>query len=54
MKSEGFSWGMYLLFLLGLTAIFALCVCVGSVSVPLGDTVSILWNSLWALQLPLF
>ena len=52
MKSEGFSWGMYLLFLLGLTAIFALCVCVGSVSVPLGDTVSILWNSLWGRPLP--
>ena len=29
-----------------------LCICVGSVSIPLGDTVTALWNSLWGLEIP--
>ena len=29
-----------------------LCICVGSVSIPLSDTVTALWNSLWGLEIP--
>jgi len=33
-------------------AVFALCVCVGSVSIPLKDTARLIWNSIWGLPVP--
>lgn len=51
-KREGFSPIEYLLFA-GLTfATFAVSVSLGSVRVPLPDTVSLVWNALWGLPLP--
>lgn len=29
-----------------------LCICVGSVNIPLKNTVTVLWNSLWGLEIP--
>ena len=36
----------YVLFLLVTLAVMCLCICVGSVSIPLRDTVTVLWNGL--------
>lgn len=52
MKSERFSTLSYLFMTLSLIAVMLLCICVGSVSIPLGDTVTALWNSLWGLAVP--
>lgn len=51
MKShkESFSAVEYLLFSTATVAILCLCVCVGSVSIPLGDTVSVVWEALCSL-----
>lgn len=35
-----------------LLAAMLLCVCVGSVSIPLKDTLTAMWNGLWALEIP--
>ena len=51
-RSESFRLTTYGLFLLALVAAMLLCICVGSVSIPLGDTWATLWNSLWGLPLP--
>lgn len=37
---------------LSLIAVMLLCICAGSVAIPLGDTVTALWNSLWGLPVP--
>ena len=50
--SEHFKPWVYGLFLLALAAAMLLCICVGSVSVPLADTLTALWNSLWGLPIP--
>lgn len=50
--SDRFSLGAYALFLAALAGVTLLCVCVGSVSLPLGDTVAALWNALWGLPVP--
>ena len=50
--SEHFSWRTYVLFVALLISTMLLCICVGSVSIPLGDTVTALWNSLWGLEIP--
>ncbi len=52
MKRERFSGREYLLFSLALLAVMLLCVCVGSVSLPLGDTLAALWRGLWGRPLP--
>ena len=51
-NSEHFAPVIYGLFLLALIAAMLMCVCVGSVSIPLGDTMICLWNSLWGLPIP--
>ena len=43
------TWG---LLAAGLLAAMALCVCVGSVSIPLSDTFTAVWNALWGLPIP--
>ena len=50
--SDHFSPGTYALFAAALAAVLLVCVCVGSVSLPLGDTAATLWNALWGLPAP--
>ncbi|MBR6572072.1 MAG: iron ABC transporter permease [Clostridia bacterium] len=50
--SDRFSWRTYVLFAATLIATMLLCICVGSVSIPLGDTVTAMWNTLWGLEIP--
>ena len=52
MKPDRFSPGMYVLFATVLMAVMLLCVCVGSVSIPLSDTVSVIWRALRGLETP--
>ena len=54
MKSitDYFSWRTYLVFTAVLIAAILLSICVGSVSIPLKDTVTALWNTLWGLDIP--
>ncbi len=52
MKSERFSWRIYALFALALMAAMLLCICVGSVSIPLGDTLTAIWNTIWGREVP--
>ena len=49
---ERFSPGAYLLFVLALAAAMLLCVCVGSVNIPIGDILTTVWNTLWRLEVP--
>ena len=51
-KREGFRAGELLLFALVTLAVMALCVCVGSVSLPLKETVTVIWNAIWGLPMP--
>ena len=51
-NAEPFGPVIYGLFLLALVATMLLCVCAGSVAIPLGDTLTVLWNSLWSLPMP--
>ena len=50
--SEHFSWKTYVLFVAALIATMLLCICVGSVNIPLQNTVTALWNSLWGMEIP--
>lgn len=49
---DRFSVRSYVLFSLALIAAMLLCICVGSVSIPLEKTVTALWNTLWGLPMP--
>ncbi len=50
-KQEGFHIYEYVIFA-GVTLItFALCVSLGSVSVPIGDTVTAVWNCVWGIPI---
>ena len=51
-KREGFRAGELLLFSLVTLAVMALCVCVGSVSLPLKETLLVIWNAIWGLPMP--
>lgn len=50
--SDRFSWRTHLLFAAALLAVMLMCVCIGSVSIPLGDTVTAMWNALWGREIP--
>ncbi len=52
MKSSRFSAAEILLLTLALIATALLCICAGSVSVPLGDTVTAIWNSIVGKPVP--
>lgn len=41
-----------MLFTAALLATMLLCICTGSVSIPLKDTATALWNSLWGMEIP--
>ena len=45
-KREGFRPADYLIFTAATAAMLLLCVCAGSVSVPAGDTLRCLWQSI--------
>ena len=51
-KREGFRAGELLLFSLVTLAVMALCVCIGSVSLPLKETLQVIWNAIWGLPMP--
>ena len=42
----------YILFLLGTLAAALLCVCLGSVNIPLKDALTAVWNTIWGLPIP--
>ncbi|MBE5788022.1 MAG: iron ABC transporter permease, partial [Clostridiales bacterium] len=50
--AEHYSWRTYVFYLAALIGAMLLCICVGSVSIPLADTVAALWNSLFGLEVP--
>lgn len=50
--SERFSLRTYALFTLALLSAMLLCICVGSVSIPLRDTVRVILGSMWGLEAP--
>ena len=50
--SDRFSWRTYVLFMLALIGAMLLCICMGSVSIPLKDTLTAMWNTLWGLEVP--
>jgi len=47
-----FSWRAYALFILVLLCTMLLCICTGSVSIPLKDTLTAMWNTLYGLEVP--
>ena len=49
---EGFRAVELLLFSLVTLAVMALCVCVGSVSLPLKETLTVIWNAIFRLPMP--
>lgn len=51
-RSEGFPPWAYGLFALMLAAVMLLCLCVGSIAIPLGDTVTTLWRALLRQDVP--
>lgn len=50
--SNRFSWRMYALSGLVLVGVMLLCICAGSVSIPLSDTLTAMWNTLWGMEVP--
>lgn len=52
MKSHSLRPLTYALLTAALLLTFLLCLCVGSVSIPLGDTAATLWRSLWGQPVP--
>ena len=51
-KREGFRAGELLLFSLVTLCVLVLCVCVGSVSLPLKETLTVIWNAIVGLPMP--
>lgn len=51
-RREGFRAVELLLFSLVTLGVMALCVCVGSVRLPLRETVAVIWNAIWKLPMP--
>ncbi len=52
LRGEGFRLWEYLVFAAIMLAVFFLCVAVGSVSVPLDDTITIIWNTVLGKPIP--
>ena len=51
-KREGFRAGELVLFALATLATMALCICIGSVSLPLKETLTVIWNATFGLPMP--
>lgn len=52
LRPEGFLIIEYLLFALVMIATMILCITVGSASIPLKDTITVIWNSIFGLPIP--
>ena len=50
--SRGLPWYGYAVLCLLTAATLCLCVSLGSVAVPIGDTAAVIWNAMWGLELP--
>lgn len=51
-RGENFKlWG-YALFLVVTLFTFVLCISVGSVNVPFGDTITVIWDTIWGIPIP--
>lgn len=50
--TERFSWRTYAVFTVVLIAVMLLCICIGSVNIPLRNTLTVMWNALWGLEIP--
>ena len=50
--SRHFSWRTYGVLSLALVAVMLLCICAGSVAIPLRDTITAMWNTLWGMEVP--
>ena len=50
--SRHFSWRTYVALSFALIAVMLLCICAGSVPIPLRDTVTAMWNTLWGMEVP--
>jgi len=51
-KRDGFRAGELVLFALATLAVMALCVCIGSVNLPLQETLRVVWGAIWRLPMP--
>jgi iron complex transport system permease protein len=51
-RTEGFHANEIVLFLLAMLATVFLCVCIGSVNLPLGETLGVIWNAICGLPQP--
>jgi len=51
-RKENFKPVEYVLFGAVTIAVMLLCVCVGSVSISVGDTAAAIWNTIWGLPVP--
>ena len=51
-RYEGFRYYEYIFFSLATVAAMLLCVCLGSVNIPLKDTLTAVWNTVWGLPTP--
>ncbi len=51
-RREGFRPYEYALLTAGTLAALLLCVCLGSVNIPLKDTLTAVWNTVWGLPIP--
>ena len=51
-RHEGFRLHEYILFSLGTLGAALLSVCLGSVNIPVKDTLVAVWNTIWGLEIP--
>lgn len=49
---RGLPWYGYAVLCLLTAATLCLCVSLGSVAVPIGDTAAAIWNAMWGLEVP--
>ena len=52
-RTERFAWQIYTLFTVALVAVMLMCICIGSVSIPLKNTLTAIWNTIWGLEIPM-
>ena len=50
--SERFHGRVYAAFFAVLIGVMLLCICVGSVNIPLKSTLTAMWNTLWGMEVP--
>lgn len=51
-KREGFWLLEYILFAVIMLVVMVMCVCAGSVSIPVRDTLAAIWNTIWGQPVP--